>query len=95
MSTAIRLARQGRGDATVSETLNSNNINLVGGIVIPATILGSRHRARRRHHRSGVARRTRRRRRLAVALASRGGMRRLAGIALVGAYRRVRDHARV
>ena len=40
MSTAIRLARQGRGDATVSETLNSNNINLVGGIVIPAAILG-------------------------------------------------------
>ena len=40
MSTAIRLARQGRGDATVSETLNSNNLNLVGGIVIPAVILG-------------------------------------------------------
>lgn len=40
MSTAIRLARQGRGDATVSETLNSNNLNLVGGIVIPAAILG-------------------------------------------------------
>jgi cation:H+ antiporter len=40
MSTALRLARQGRGDATVSETLNSNNINLAGGIVIPAAILG-------------------------------------------------------
>jgi cation:H+ antiporter len=40
MSTAIRLARQGRGDATVSETLNSNTINLVGGILIPALILG-------------------------------------------------------
>ena len=39
-STALRLARQGRADATVSETLNSNNINLVGGIVIPAAILG-------------------------------------------------------
>ena len=39
-STAFRLARQGRADATVSETLNSNNINLVGGIVIPAAILG-------------------------------------------------------
>ena len=39
-STAFRLARQGRADATVSETLNSNNINLVGGILIPAAILG-------------------------------------------------------
>jgi hypothetical protein len=29
-STAFRLTRQGRGDAAVSETLNSNNINLVG-----------------------------------------------------------------
>jgi cation:H+ antiporter len=40
MSTAIRLARQGRGDATVSEALNSNTINLVGGILIPTLILG-------------------------------------------------------
>jgi cation:H+ antiporter len=40
MSTAIRLARQGRPDATVSETLNSNTINLVGGILIPTLILG-------------------------------------------------------
>ena len=39
-STAFRLARQGRADATVSETLNSNNINLLGGILIPAAILG-------------------------------------------------------
>jgi cation:H+ antiporter len=39
-STAFRLARQGRADATVSETLNSNNINLVGGILVPAAILG-------------------------------------------------------
>ena len=40
MSTALRLARQQRGDATVSETMNSNTINLVGGVVIPAAILG-------------------------------------------------------
>jgi cation:H+ antiporter len=40
MSTALRLARQGRGDAVVSETMNSGTINLVVGIVIPATILG-------------------------------------------------------
>ena len=57
MSTAIRLARQGRGDATVSETLNSNNINLVGGIVIPAAILGLGTGARRCHLRSDLARR--------------------------------------
>jgi cation:H+ antiporter len=40
MSTALRLARQGRHDATVSESLNSNTINLVGGVAIPAVILG-------------------------------------------------------
>ncbi len=34
--TAIRLARQRRGSALVSETLNSNSINLVFGITIPA-----------------------------------------------------------
>ena len=84
MSTAIRLARQGRGDATVSETLNSNNINLVGGIVIPAAILGLGTVP------GGV---TSDLIWLAVltagtfaGLASRGGMGRLAGIALVGAY---------
>jgi cation:H+ antiporter len=84
MSTAIRLARQGRGDATVSETLNSNNINLVGGIVIPAVILGLGSVP------GGAASDLIW---LAVlttgalaGLASRGGMRRLAGVALVGAY---------
>ena len=40
MSTALRLARQQRGDATVSETMNSNTINLVGGVIIPAVVLG-------------------------------------------------------
>jgi cation:H+ antiporter len=34
--TAIRLALQARGSALVSETLNSNTINLVGGLAIPA-----------------------------------------------------------
>jgi cation:H+ antiporter len=38
--TALRLARQGRGDANVSETMSSNTINLVGGIVLPAVIVG-------------------------------------------------------
>jgi cation:H+ antiporter len=84
MSTAIRLARQGRGDATVSETLNSNNINLVGGIVIPAAILGlgtvpgsaSSDLVWLAVLTGGTL----------VALAMRGGMGRLAGVALVGAY---------
>jgi cation:H+ antiporter len=34
--TALRLARHGRGAALVSETMNSNTINLVGGVVVPA-----------------------------------------------------------
>jgi Ca2+/Na+ antiporter len=33
----VRFARRGRGSALVSETLNSNSINLVVGIAIPAT----------------------------------------------------------
>jgi cation:H+ antiporter len=84
MSTALRLARQGRGDATVSETLNSNNINLVGGIIIPAVILGlgsvpgdvSADLIWLALLTAGAL----------VALAARQGMGRLAGIALVGAY---------
>ena len=34
--TAIRLGRAGRGAALVSETLNSNTINLVAGVAVPA-----------------------------------------------------------
>jgi cation:H+ antiporter len=34
--TAFRLGLAGRGDALVSETLHSNSINMVGGLVIPA-----------------------------------------------------------
>jgi cation:H+ antiporter len=37
--TAIRLGLQGRGSALLSETLNSNTINLVAGIAIPALLL--------------------------------------------------------
>jgi cation:H+ antiporter len=39
--TAIRLARLGRADAAVSETMNSNTINLVAGVLIPTVVLGS------------------------------------------------------
>jgi cation:H+ antiporter len=37
--TAARLALQGRGSALVSETLNSNTVNLVFGISIPALFI--------------------------------------------------------
>jgi cation:H+ antiporter len=83
-STSFRLARQGRGDAAVSETLNSNNINLIGGIVIPAAILGIGTVS------GGVSADLIW---LAIltaatlgALATRGGMGRLAGLALVSGY---------
>jgi cation:H+ antiporter len=38
--TGMRFARQGRGSALVSETLNSNSINLVVGVALPALIVG-------------------------------------------------------
>lgn len=40
---AVRLARQGRGAAVVSETFNSNTINLLVGIGLPALIVGLGH----------------------------------------------------
>jgi cation:H+ antiporter len=38
-ATGVRFARRHRGSALVSETLNSNSINLVVGIAIPATVV--------------------------------------------------------
>jgi len=37
---ALRLARHGRGAACVSESLNSNNANILVGLCIPAVIVG-------------------------------------------------------
>jgi cation:H+ antiporter len=37
---AIYLARKGRGAATLSTTTNSNNINVVVGLLIPSALLG-------------------------------------------------------
>jgi cation:H+ antiporter len=37
--TGVRLGLQGRGSALLSETLNSNTINLVAGIAVPALVL--------------------------------------------------------
>jgi cation:H+ antiporter len=44
--TAIRLGLAGRGAALVSETLGSNSINLVGGIIFPALVVGLAGRTR-------------------------------------------------
>src|SRR5205085_11577398 len=38
--TAVRLGLADRGAAVVSETLNSNTINLVVGVVVPALFVG-------------------------------------------------------
>jgi cation:H+ antiporter len=38
--TAVRLGLAGRGGALVSETLSSNTINLVGGVIVPALVVG-------------------------------------------------------
>lgn len=38
--TAVRLGLAGRGSALVSETFSSNTINLVGGVIIPALVVG-------------------------------------------------------
>jgi cation:H+ antiporter len=38
--TAVRLGTSDRGTALVSETLNSNTINLAGGVMLPAVIVG-------------------------------------------------------
>jgi cation:H+ antiporter len=39
VSTALRFGTQHRGSALMSETLNSNSINLVAGIAIPAVVV--------------------------------------------------------
>lgn len=39
--TAVHLGRRGRGTAVMSEAMNSNSINLLGGLVLPAAILGA------------------------------------------------------
>ncbi|HEX4129190.1 MAG TPA: hypothetical protein VHZ24_04050 [Pirellulales bacterium] len=38
---AVRLAIHGRGSAVVSETLNSNSVNILAGICLPAVVVGT------------------------------------------------------
>ncbi len=40
VAAAIRLAREGRGAAVVSESLNSNTLNILAGFCLPALLLG-------------------------------------------------------
>jgi len=37
---AVQLAREGRGAAVVSESLNSNTLNILAGLCLPAVLLG-------------------------------------------------------
>lgn len=37
---AVRLARRARGSAAVSESFNSNNLNVLAGICLPAVVIG-------------------------------------------------------
>jgi cation:H+ antiporter len=39
--TAVQLARKGRGSAVLSESLNSNTLNLVAGAALPSVLLGA------------------------------------------------------
>lgn len=38
--TAIRLARKGSGAAAITETFNSNTINILVGLLLPALVVG-------------------------------------------------------
>lgn len=38
--TAVRLARSGKGAAVLTETFNSNSINIVAGLLLPAVVFG-------------------------------------------------------
>ncbi len=47
MIAAVRLAVRSRGAAVVTETFNSNTLNIVAGICLPALIMGSLHASSR------------------------------------------------
>ena len=84
LTTALQLARAGRGRVVVSETLNSNTLNLIVGVTLPALVLGtSRAGARVLHAGWWLLGSTL----LALALMARGdGLGRAGGAALVAVY---------
>jgi Ca2+/Na+ antiporter len=80
----VRLGLARRGSALVSETLNSNTINLVGGLAIPALFVGVAGRGGLEQAdgawllaATGL---------VIVLLAPRGGMGRAGGALLVGSW---------
>ncbi|HEY3766177.1 MAG TPA: hypothetical protein VGL44_13555 [Gaiellales bacterium] len=82
--TAIRLGLAGRGAALVSETLNSNTINLAFGLVVPSLLvtLSAGGGGFRLDYLWMVAETLA----MLLLVGRRGGAGRLAGIALVGSY---------
>lgn len=81
--TAARLALQGRGAAVVSETLNSNTINVVAGVAIPSLILGAAMGGQAELELAWLAGMTV----LALLLLARkGGLTRPGGLAIIGLY---------
>jgi len=82
--TALELARGGRGRAVVSEALNSNPLNLIVGVTLPALVVGTtRAGARVVHAGDWLLASTA----LALALIGRGrGLGRRGGAALVVCY---------
>jgi cation:H+ antiporter len=81
---AVFLARRGRGSAALSTALNSNTINVVAGLLVPATVLGLAKHSPSELLIGGwyVAITV-----LTLVLAYRGrGLRRLSGSFIIGAY---------
>lgn len=82
--TGVRLGRAHRGSALVSETMNSNTINLVGGVAVPAlfvTVAGGSALAKTDGVWLLVVTAL-----AVVLLASRGGVRRSGGVLLIASW---------
>lgn len=82
--TAVRLGLSGRGDALVAEAFGSNTINLVGGILLPALVVGlAGHTALVDANLAWLAGATA----VTILLLARpGGLTRAGGLVLVGVY---------
>ena len=82
--TAVRLGLTGRGSALVSEAFGSNTINLVGGILVPALVVGlAGHSGLTEANLAWLVAMTCV---VVVLLAPRGGLTRLGGALLVCLY---------
>jgi len=84
VSTTFRLARHGRGRAVVSEALNSNTINVIVGIAVPALFVGVRGNGATSHTEIWWLLATTA---IAIALGSRrGGLTRVDGYVVLAVY---------